>query len=53
MNTISATMQRHHAWIILSLPVVVVFMATSFALNNEIPTRHYLFRCDHLLHTPG
>jgi len=53
MNTISTTMEKHHRSIIFSLVFIVFFFAASCTFHDTIPICHYVFGCDHLLHTTG
>ena len=51
MVTINALMERHHRAIISTLAFVVVFFAAACTLHDVIPVCHYLFGCDHLMHS--
>ncbi len=53
MNTISTALEKHHRPMIFSLIFVVLFFAASCTIHDIIPVCHYLFGCDHLLHTTG
>lgn len=51
MITINVLMERHHRAIIFSLASVVVFFAVACTFHDLIPVCHYLFGCDHNLHS--
>ena len=51
MATFNLWMETHHRGIIFSLSFVVVFFAAACTLHDVIPICHYLFGCDHQLHT--
>jgi hypothetical protein len=51
MDTANALMEKHHRTIIYSLAFVVVFFAAACTFHDVIPVCHYLFGCDHHLHT--
>lgn len=42
---------RNHRAIIYSLAFVVVFFAAACTFHDAIPVCHFLFGCDHSLHT--
>jgi hypothetical protein len=51
MNTYNQMLEKHHRGIIYSLLFVVVFFATACTFHDVIPICHYLFGCDHQVHT--
>ena len=51
MNTASTFLERHHRAIIFSLTFIVVFFAAACTFHDVIPICHYVFGCDHQLHT--
>ena len=53
MDTVNASIARHHRAIILSLAFVVIFFAASCTFHGAIPICHYVFGCDHQLHVAG
>lgn len=53
MDTISASIERHHKSIIFSLALVVLFFAAPCTFHGIIPICHYAFGCDHEMHVAG
>jgi hypothetical protein len=53
MDSVSASIERHHRAVIFSLLFVVLFFAASCTFHDVIPICHYLFGCDHSLHITG
>jgi len=51
MATFNAALERHHRPIIFTLTFIVVFFAAACTFHDLIPVCHYLFGCDHGLHT--
>jgi hypothetical protein len=43
-------MAKYHKFIIVSLGLVIVFMATSCIFHDSITICHEIFGCDHKLH---
>ncbi len=50
MTHISATIEKHHQWIIAGLTVIILFFAVACTFHDVIPVCHYLFGCDHAMH---
>jgi hypothetical protein len=50
MSTLNKSIESHHRVIILSLILVILFMATSCVFHDVIPICHAIFGCDHQLH---
>jgi hypothetical protein len=53
VDTINASLERHHRQIIFSLGFIVIFFAAACTFHDVIPVCHYLFNCDHGLHLVG
>jgi hypothetical protein len=53
MSTIGISMGRHYRPIIFSLVLIIVFFSASCTFHSSIPICHYVFGCDHSLHTTG
>ncbi len=51
MAAISAALERHHRLIIGSLTGIIVFFVMACTFHDVIPVCHYLFGCDHGMHT--
>ncbi len=51
MATLNLWMEKYHRGIIFSLAFVVVFFAAACTFHDVIPICHYLFGCDHAMHT--
>ena len=51
MNAIYQALERHHRAIIYSQLFVIVFFASACTFHDVIPICHYLFGCDHQVHT--
>jgi hypothetical protein len=50
MSTLNESIESNHQLLILSLILVIVFMATSCVFHDVIPICHTIFGCDHQLH---
>lgn len=50
MYAINESIEQHHRFIIFSLGVVLVFMATSCIFHDVIQICHWVFGCDHRVH---
>ena len=50
MSTLNESIERHHKLIILTLIVMIGFMASSCVFHDVIPICHVVFGCDHQLH---
>jgi len=51
MATFNAVLEMHHRPIIFALAFVVVFFAAACTFHDVLPICHYIFGCDHQLHT--
>jgi hypothetical protein len=51
MATFNLWMANYHRGIIFSLSFVFIFFAAACTFHDVIPICHYLFGCDHQLHT--
>lgn len=53
MNSLNVSLAKHHSPIILSLFFLVFFFAAACTFHDVIPICHYVFGCDHHMHTMG
>lgn len=51
MTHISASIEKHHQKIIGGLVLVIAFFLVACTFHDVIPVCHYLFGCDHAMHT--
>jgi hypothetical protein len=51
MSAFAATVEKHHQLIILALVGVILFFLVACTFNSTIPICHWLFGCDHLMHS--
>lgn len=51
MTAMSTAVEKHHRKIIAGLLLVILFFAVSCMFHDTIPICHYLFGCDHGMHT--
>ena len=51
MTTMSASIDKHHKSIIIALSLIILAMVTSCTFHDVIPICHWLFGCDHQLHS--
>jgi len=47
----SQSIEKHHRSIIVVLMVVILFFVTACTFHDVIPVCHYLFGCDHAMHS--
>ncbi len=50
METMSATIERHHRKIIAALLFVIAFFVAACTFHDILPICHFLFGCDHGMH---
>jgi hypothetical protein len=53
MTTISASVERYHRPIIVSLLSLIALVLVACVFNDLLPVCHYLFGCDHGFHSAG
>ncbi len=51
MSALAVTVEKHHQLIIVVLVVVILFFLAACTFNGVIPVCHWLFRCDHMMHS--
>ena len=51
MSAMRESIEKHHRLIILVLGLVIVFFLLACTLHDVIPVCHWLFKCDHRLHS--
>lgn len=51
MATISQYVEKHHKLIIAVLVIIILTLASSCLFHDVIPICHYVFGCDHGMHT--
>lgn len=51
MNAINESLEKHHRPIIYALTFSLLFFAAACTFHTAIPVCHYIFKCDHNMHS--
>jgi len=51
MTAINVAVEKYHKLIILSLVGVIVLFLFACTFHDVLPICHYVFGCDHLMHS--